>query len=150
MRAFFILCPYDDPADFVEDKKERNVFKKAFLWVLFAAAVLMLLGYYFTAPGVHYSITVNGEEIQGLPGAALATGGLLAAGLAVAGALALVALALAGASMVLLGVFAVFFVGLLFVLSPVWAPVAGVAIVIALIVRKRSSTKTHDAGTPRH
>ncbi|MDG4475368.1 hypothetical protein [Thiovibrio frasassiensis] len=126
------------------------MFKKAFLWVLIVATVLLLLGYYFGAAGVHYSITVNGEKMHGFPGVALVTGGLLAAGLAVTGALALAALVFAGASMLLLGAFAIFFVGLLCVLSPVWAPVAGVAVVIALLVRKRSNKKSHDADPPSY
>lgn len=113
------------------------MFKKAFLWVVFIAAVLMLLVYYYGASGIDYTITVNGEEIHGLQEVAFATGGLLVAGLAVVGVLVLVALVLAGASMVLLGVFAFFFLGLLFLFSPVWVPVAGFAIVIAFLYRKR-------------
>ena len=113
------------------------MFKKAILWVVFVAAAFMLLVYYLGAAQVDYSITVNGEQIGGLQGVAFATGGLLVAGLAVVGAMALVALVLAGASMVLLGVMAVFFLALLFAFSPVWAPVVGVAIIVALVVRKR-------------
>ena len=113
------------------------MFKKAFPWVVFVAAGLMLLLYYFGASSDNCSIIINGEEIGGLRGVACVTGGLLVAGLAVVGALALVALVLAGTSMVLLGVMAFFFVALLFVFSPVWAPVAGVAIIVALVVRKR-------------
>lgn len=110
------------------------MFKKTILWLVFIAAALMLLWYCFGAAKCDYALTVNGEEIHGLPGVAFATGGLLVAG---AGALALVALVLAGTSMVLLGVMAVFFLALLFAFSPVLAPVVGVAIVIALVVRKR-------------
>ncbi|MFA6283443.1 MAG: hypothetical protein WC633_04825 [Desulfurivibrionaceae bacterium] len=113
--------------------------KKAFLWAVFVVAGLLLLIYYYGAAGIDYSITINGEEIHGLQEVAFATGGLLVAGLAVVGVLALVALVLAGASMVLLGVFAFFFLGLLFLFSPVWVPVAGFAIVIALLYRKRKS-----------
>lgn len=111
--------------------------KKAFLWVVFGAAVLMLLFHYYGASGIDYSVTVNGEEIHGLQEVALATGGLLVVGLAVLGILALAALVLAGASMVLLGVFAFFFLGVLFLFSPVWVPVAGLVIVIAFAFRKR-------------
>lgn len=113
------------------------MFKKAFLWVVFVAAGLMLLLYYFGASSGNYTIIINGEEIGGLQGVAFATGGLLVAGLAVVGALALVALVLAGTSMVLLGVMAFFFVALLFAFSPLLAPVVGVAIIVALVVRKR-------------
>ena len=113
------------------------MFKKVFPWLVFVAAGLMLLMYYFGASSDNCSIIINGEEIGGLRGFACVTGGLLVAGLAVVGALALVALVLAGTSMVLLGVMAFFFVALLFVFSPVWAPVAGVAIIVALVVRKR-------------
>jgi len=122
------------------------VFKKTFLWVMFVAAVFMLLFYYFGASAVNYSITVNGERIEGLEKVAFATGGLLVAGLAAAGALALVALILAGTSMVLLGVMAFFFVILLFVFSPVLAPVVGVAIILALVVRQRKQKNRQDAG----
>ena len=113
------------------------MFKKTILWLVFIAAALMLLLYCFGGSKFDYALTVNGEEIHGLPGVAFATGGLLVAGLAGAGALALVALVLAGTSMVLLGVMAVFFLALLFAFSPVLVPVVGVAIVIALVVRKR-------------
>lgn len=113
------------------------MFKKAFLWIVCVAAALLLLFYYYGASGIDYSVTVNGEEIHGLQEVAFATGGLLVAGLAVVGVLALVALVLAGASMVLLGVFAFFFLGLLFLFSPFWVPVAGFAIVIAFLYRKR-------------
>jgi len=112
------------------------VFKKAFPWLVVIAAGLGLF-YYFGALQGNYSITVNGEELHGLQGAVLAMGGLLGVGLAVVVALALVALVLAGTSMILLGVLALCFLGLLFVFSPMLAPVAGVALVIALIVRKR-------------
>lgn len=121
--------------------KERGVIKKAFPWVLFVAAVLMLLLYYFGVSGVHYSITVNGEQIHPLPGAVFALGGLLVAGLAVTGVLALVALVFAGTSMVLLGVLAVFFLVLLVVFSPLLAVFAGAAIAVALAVRKRKGTQ---------
>lgn len=114
------------------------MFKKAFPWVVFVAAGLMLLLYYFSASrSGNCSIIINGEEIGGLRGVACVTGGLLVAGLAVVGALALVALVLAGTSMVLLGVMAVFFLALLFAFSPVLAPVVGVAIIVALVARKR-------------
>lgn len=113
------------------------MFKKAFLWMVFVAALLMLLAWYFGASGGNYSITINGEEVNTLQKVALATGGLFVAGLAVVGLLALAALVLAGTSMVLLGIFAFFFLGLLFVFSPVWVPVAGVAIVLAFVFRKR-------------
>ncbi len=113
------------------------MFKKAFLWIVFVAAMLMLLVYYFGAADGGYSITINGEELHSLQGVAFATGGLVVAGLAVVGALALVALALAGASMVIVGVLAFFFFGLLLVFSPVWVPVAGVAIILAFVFRKR-------------
>lgn len=122
--------------------RERGVFKKAFLWGLFVAAALMLLLHHFGVSGVHYAITVNGEEIHTLPGAAFAMGGLLVAGIAMAGVLALVALVLAGTSMVLLGVFAVFFLILLVVFSPVLAAFAGIAIAVALAVRKRKGKST--------
>lgn len=112
------------------------MFKKAFPWVVVVAAGLLLLFSYYGAGG-GYSITVNGEEIHGLQEVAFATGGLLVAGLAGLGILALAALVLAGASMVLLGLFAVFFLGLLFLFSPVWVPVAGIAIVLAFAFRKR-------------
>lgn len=126
--------------------KESNVFKKTFLWGVFIAAAVMLLFYYFGASRVNYSVTVNGQEINGLQGAVFATGGLLVAGLAVVGVLALVALVLAGTSMVLLGVMAFFFLILLFVFSPVLAPVAGVAIVLALVFRKRKGKSPQDEG----
>ncbi len=113
------------------------MFKKAILWLVFVAAAFMLLFYYLDAAQVDYSITVNDEQLGGLQGVAFATGGLLVGGLAVIGALALVALVLAGTSMVLLGVMAVFFLALLFAFSPLWAPVVGVAIIVALVVRKR-------------
>jgi len=112
------------------------VFKKAFLWMVFVAALLMLLVCFFGASGGNYSITINGEEVNTFQKVALATGGLFVAGLALVGVLALVALVLAGASLVLLGVFAVFFLGLLFVFSPVWVVVGGVAILMALFFRK--------------
>ena len=73
------------------------MFKKAFLRLLFFGVLFLLLFSYCGASGVEYSITVNGEEIHGLQGVACATGGLLAAGVAVVGVLALVALVLAGA-----------------------------------------------------
>jgi hypothetical protein len=114
------------------------VFKKAFLRLLFFGVLFLLLFSYCGASGVEYSITVNGEEIHGLQGVACATGGLLAAGVAVVGVLALVALVLAGASMVLLGVFAVVFLGLLFVFFPVWVVVGGVVILMALVFRKHA------------
>ena len=122
------------------------MFKKAFLWVVFVAAGLMLLLYYFGASSSNYTIIINGEEIGGLRGVAFATGGLLVAGLAVVGALALVALVLAGTSMVLLGVMAVFFVALLFAFSPLLAPVVGVAIIVALVVRKRKDKPPQTEG----
>lgn len=124
------------------------MFKKTILWLVFIAAALMLLLYYFGAAKFDYTLTVNGEEIHGLPGVAFATGGLLVAALAGAGALALVALVLAGTSMVLLGVMAVFFLALLFAFSPVLAPVVGVAIVIALVVRRRKGSPHQDVGQP--
>lgn len=121
------------------------MFKKAFPWVVFVAAGLMLLLYYFGAStSGNCSIIINGEEIGGLRGVACVTGGLLVAGLAVVGALALVALVLAGTSMVLLAVMAVFFLALLFAFSPVLAPVVGVAIIVALVVRKRKESPPHD------
>ncbi len=120
--------------------------KNIILWLVFVAASLMLLFYYFGASGLDYAITVNGEPIGGLQGMAFATGGLLIAGLAVVGGLALVALVLAGTSMVLLGVMAFFFLVLLFVFSPVLAPVVGVAIVIALLLRKRKNKSPQDVG----
>lgn len=113
------------------------MFKKAFPWVVFVAAGLMLLLYYLGASSGNCSIIINGEEIGGLRGVACVTGGLLVAGLAVVGALALVALVLAGTSMVLLAVLAVFFLALLFAFSPILAPVVGVVIIVALVVRKR-------------
>ena len=122
------------------------MFKKTILWTVFVAASLMLLFYYFGASGLDYAITVNGEQISGLQGIAFVTGGLLIAGLAVVGGLALVALVLAGTSMVVLGVMAVFFLALLFVFSPVLAPVIGIAIVIALLVRKRKNKSSQDVG----
>jgi hypothetical protein len=112
---------------------------------VFAAAALMLLFYYSGAPRVDYALTVNGEEVHGLRGVAFATGGLLVAGLAAAGALALVALVLAGTSMILLGVMAAFFLVLLFAFSPVLAPVVGIALVIALVARRRKGKSPHDA-----
>ena len=122
------------------------MFKITVLWLVFVAAALTLLVYYFGGPRVDYALTVNGEEIHGLPGVAFATGGLLVAALAGAGALALVALVLAGTSMILLGVMAAFFLALLFAFSPLWAPVAGVALVIALVVRRRKSNPHEDRG----
>ena len=122
--------------------------KKIVPWLVFAAAALMLLFYYSGAPRVDYALTVNGEEVHGLPGVAFATGGLLVAALAGAGALALIALLLAGTSMVLLGVMAAFFLTLLFAFSPVLAPVVGVALVIALLVRKRKGNPRQDTGQP--
>ncbi|MBA3004122.1 MAG: hypothetical protein FP813_09785, partial [Desulfurivibrio sp.] len=113
------------------------MFKKIFLWGVFVAAVLMLLVYYLGAAHVNYSISVNGEPIHGLQKIIFAAGGVLVAGLAAMGAFAFVALVLAGTSMVLLGVMAVFFLGLLFIFSPVLAPVVGVVIIVALIARKR-------------
>ena len=110
--------------------------KKTFLLILCVAATLMLLLYYFGASTGNYSITINGEEIHGLQRLAFATGGLLVAGLAMVGAMILVALVLAGASVVLLGIFAFFFLGLLLIFSPAWVPVAGVAIALAFIFRK--------------
>jgi len=124
------------------------VFKKIFLWGVFVAAVLMLLVYYLGAAHVNYSISVNGEPIHGLQKIIFAAGGVLVAGLAAMGAFAFVALVLAGTSMVLLGVMAVFFLGLLFIFSPVLAPVAGVVIIVALIARKRQDKSTHDAQKP--
>jgi hypothetical protein len=115
----------------------EGVFKKAFLWIVFVAALLMLLVCYFGVSGGNYSITINGEEVNTLQKMALATGGLFVAGLAAVGLLALAALVLAGTSMVLLGIFAFFFLGLLFVFSPVLVVVAGVAIVLAFVFRKR-------------
>ena len=112
------------------------MFKKAFPWVVCVAAGFVLLLYYFGASSGNCSIIINGEEIGGLRRVACVTGGLLVAGLAVVVALALVALVFAGTSMVLLAVMAVFFLALLFAFSPVWAPVAGVAILVALVVRK--------------
>jgi len=126
--------------------KESRMFKKISVWGVVVAAVFMLLAYYFVAAKVNYSITVNGEEIHGLQEVVLAAGGVLAAGFAVLWGLALVALILAGTSMVLLGMFAICFLGVLFIFSPVLMPVAGCAIVIALIVRKRKDTiSSHDA-----
>lgn len=122
------------------------MFKKTIPWLVFVAAALMLLLYYFGAPRVDYALTVNGEEIHGLPGVAFATGGLLIAALAGAGALALIALVLAGTSMILLGVMAAFFLVLLFAFSPVLAPVVGFALVIALVVRRRKSNPHEDRG----
>lgn len=124
------------------------MFKKIFLWGVFVAAVLMLLVYYLGAAHVNYSISVNGEPIHGLQKIIFAAGGVLVAGLAAMGAFAFVALVLAGTSMVLLGVMAVFFLGLLFIFSPVLAPVAGVVIIVALIARKRQDKSTHDAQKP--
>jgi len=109
------------------------MFKKILPWAVFCAAMFILFGYYFG----NYSITINGEEIHGLQGVAFATGGLFVAGLAVVGAMILVALVLAGASMVLAGLFAFFFLGMLCIFSPVWVPVAVVAIGIAFVFRKR-------------
>jgi hypothetical protein len=120
------------------------MFKKAFPWIVFAAALLMLFVCYFGASGGNYSITINGEETNTLQKVALATGGLFVAGLAVVGLLALAALVLAGTSMVLLGIFAFFFLGLLFVFSPVWVPVAGAAIVLAFVFRKRKDRNPAD------
>jgi hypothetical protein len=122
-----------------------GVFKKIFLWVLFVSAALMLLGYYFAVSGVEYSVIVNGRQVHGFPGAALATGWLLVAGLATAGALALVALLLAGTSMILLGVMAVFFLALLFLFSPLLVPVAAVVLLVALAVRKRKEKSPCDS-----
>ena len=122
--------------------------KKFFLWGVFAAAVLMLLAYYFGAANIDYSISVNGEPVHGLQKIIFAAGGVLVAGLAAMGAFAFVALVLAGTSMVLLGVMAVFFLGLLFIFSPVLAPVIGVVIVAALIVRKRQDKTPHKAEKP--
>lgn len=123
--------------------------KKIFLWGMFVAAVLMLLVYYWGAADIDYSISVNGEPIYGLQKIIFAAGGVLVAGLAAMGAFAFVALVLAGTSMVLLGLMAVFFLGLLFIFSPVLAPVVGVVIVIALIVRKRQdTTPPHDTEKP--
>lgn len=122
--------------------------KKAIPWLVFTAAALMLLFYYSGAPRVDYALTVNGEEVHGLQGVAFATGGLLVAALAGAGALALVALVLAGTSMVLLGVLAVFFLALLFAFSPVLAPVVGVALVIALLVRRRKGNPSQEREQP--
>ena len=122
------------------------MFKKTILWLVFVAASLMLLFYYFGASGLEYALTVNGEEIDGLWGVVFATGGLLIAGLAVVGGLALVALVLAGTSMVLLGVMAVFFLALLFAFSPVWAPIVGIALAIAFAVRKRKNKSPQDVG----
>ncbi|MBU4117803.1 MAG: hypothetical protein KJ555_03490 [Proteobacteria bacterium] len=124
------------------------MFKKIFLWGVFVAAVLMLLVYYLGAAHVNYSISVNGEPIHGLQKIIFAAGGVLVAGLAAMGAFAFVALVLAGTSMVLLGVMAVFFLGLLFIFSPVLAPVVGVVIIVALIARKRQDKNTHDAQKP--
>lgn len=121
------------------------MFKKAFLWAVFVAAALMLWVYYLGASSGNYSITINGEEIHGLQRLAFATGGLLVAGLAVVGALVLVALVLAGASMVVLGVFAFFFLGLLLMFSPVWVPVAVVAVVLAFVFRQRKSKNPANA-----
>jgi hypothetical protein len=112
------------------------VFKKVFLSILCVAAVFTLFVYYLGVSSGNYSITINGEEIHGLQRLVFATGGLLVAGLAMVGAMILVALVLAGTSMVLLGIFAFFFLGLLLIFSPAWVPVAGVAIVIAFIFRK--------------
>jgi len=117
------------------------VFKKAILWVVFVAAVAVLLFYYLGAGQVDYAITVNGEQLGGLQGIAVATGGLLITGLAVVGALALMALVLAGTSMVLLGVMAFFFTALLFAFSPLLAPVVGIAIIVVLVVRKRKDNQ---------
>ena len=117
------------------------MFKKAILWVVFFAAVAALLFYYLGAGQVDYAITENGERLGGLQGIAVATGGLLIAGLAVVGALALVALVLAGTSMVLLGVMAFFFTALLFAFSPLLAPVVGIAILVALVFRKRKDNR---------
>ncbi|MBU3937848.1 MAG: hypothetical protein KKD53_09960 [Proteobacteria bacterium] len=124
------------------------MFKKIFLWGVFVAAVLTLLVYYLGAAHVNYSISVNGEPIHGLQKIIFAAGGVLVAGLAAMGAFAFVALVLAGTSMVLLGVMAVFFLGLLFIFSPVLAPVVGVVIIVALIARKRQDKNTHDAQKP--
>lgn len=124
------------------------MFKKIFLWGVFVAAVLMLLVYYLGAAHVNYSISVNGEPIHGLQKIIFAAGGVLVAGLAAMGDFAFVALVLAGTSMVLLGVMAVFFLGLLFIFSPLLAPVAGVVIIVALIARKRQDKNTHDAQKP--
>lgn len=121
------------------------MFKKAFLWAVFVAAALMLWVYYLGASSGNYSITINGEEIHGLQRLAFATGGLLVAGLAVVGALVLVALVLAGASMVVLGVFAFFFLGLLLMFSPVWVPVAVVAVVLAFVFRQRKGKNPANA-----
>ena len=110
--------------------------KKTFLLILCLAAALILLVYYFGVSTGNYSITVNGEEIHGLQRLAFATGGLLVAGLAMVGALVLVALVLAGASVVLLGIFAFFFLGLLLIFSPALVPFAAVAMVVAFIFRK--------------
>ena len=121
------------------------MFKKTFLWAVFIGAALMLLFYCFGGAG-NYSVTVNGEDIHGLQGAVFAMGGLLTVGLAAIGVLALVALVFAGTSMVLLGVMAFFFLILLFVFSPVWVPIAGIAIVIALIFRKRNAKSPQDEG----
>ena len=124
------------------------MFKKLFLWGVFLAAVLMLLVYFLGAANIDYSISVNGEPIHGLQKIIFTAGGVLVAGLAAMGALAFVALVLAGTSMVLLGVMAVFFLGVLFIFSPVLAPVVGVVIIIALIVRKRQDKTPHDAQNP--
>ena len=111
--------------------------KKAFLWVLFIAALFLLLFYYFGASGFDHQIFVNGEQLQGLPEVAFAAGWLLVCGLAAVGGLALVALLLAGTSLVLLGAMAFFFLALLFLFSPLLVPVAAGALLIALFVRKR-------------
>ena len=118
--------------------------KKTFLAILCVIATLMLLSYYFGASTGNYSLIVNGEEIHGLQRLLFATGGLLVAGLAMLGALVLVALVLTGASMVFLGLFTFCFLGLLFILSPAWVPVAGLAIVLAFIFRKRKDNGPAD------
>jgi hypothetical protein len=110
--------------------------KKTFLSILCLAAALILLVYYFGASTGNYSITVNGEEVHGLQRLVFATGGVLVAGLALVGALLLVVLVLAGTSLVLLGIFAFFFLGLLLIFSPALVPVAAVALVVAFIFRK--------------
>jgi hypothetical protein len=122
-----------------------GVFKKIFLWILFVSAALMLLMYYFAVSGIEYSIIVNDRPVHGFPGVALATGWLLVVGLATVGALTLVALVLAGTSMILLGVMAVFYLALLFLFSPLLVPVAAVVLLVALFARKRKEKSPYDS-----
>jgi hypothetical protein len=108
------------------------------------ATVILVLGTIACASlamSSDWNITLNGEPVEGLERWGMGIGGMFVAMIAAACALVFAFIAVAGASMLVLCIFA--FVGLLLlmVFSPILMPFALLILIVALIRRKSNSPK---------